>query len=99
MDVLKALYEFFPTAVYTGKCLVFVSDEWRVELTKHTNTDYSNINCSLPMVRVKIYKKALNGEFAPGHYEDFQLDSVGELANQIERYIQFAIGGSLRENA
>jgi hypothetical protein len=51
-----------------------------------------------PIIRVRMFKKALNGDFIPGHYEDFQLDSIGELANQIERYIQFAIGQNLREN-
>ncbi len=41
MNVLKLLYDYFPTAVYTGKCLVFVSEEWRVELTEHKNADFS----------------------------------------------------------
>ena len=32
-----------------------------------------------------------------GHYEDFQLPSLGELAEQIEKYVQMAIGTNLRE--
>ena len=41
METLKSLYEYFPTAVYTGKCLVFISEDWRVELTEHKDSDYT----------------------------------------------------------
>lgn len=99
MNILKLLYDYFPTAVYTGKCLVFISDSWRIELTAHKNTDFTRLSNELPLVRVRIFQKAINGEFVPGHYEDFQLDSLGELATQIERYIQFAVGANIRENA
>lgn len=99
MDILKLLYDYFPTAVYTGKCLVFISDSWRIELTSHKNTDFTRLSNELPLVRVRIFQKAINGEFVPGHYEDFQLDSLSELATQIERYIQFAVGANIRENA
>ena len=98
MDILKVLYEYFPAAVYTGKCLVFVSQDWKVELTEHKNADFSSLENKLPSVRVRIYKKALNGELISGHYDDFQLDSPGELAAQIERYVQFSIGCNIREN-
>jgi len=98
MSVLKLLYDYFPTAVYTGKCLVFVSEEWRVELTEHKNADFSQSGDRMPLIRVRIFKKALDGEFLPGHYEDFQLDSLGELGEQIERYVQFAVGCNIREN-
>jgi len=98
MDVLKLLFEYFPTAVFTGKSLVFISEDWRVELTEHKNADFSQLTSRLPLVRVKLFKKAINGEFVTGHYEDFQLDSLGELAEQIEKYIQFAIGANIREN-
>ncbi len=53
----------------------------------------------MPVLRVRIFKKALNGEFVPGHYEDFELHSVNELAAQVERYIQFAVGKNIREIA
>ena len=99
MDVLRLLYDYFPMAVYTGKCLVFISEDWRVELTEHKNSNFSQTSEQIPLVRVRIFKKALNGEFVPGHYEDFQLDSLGELAAQIERYVQFAVGQNIRENA
>jgi hypothetical protein len=98
MDILKLLYDYFPTAVNTGNSLVFISEDWRVELKEQKNTCYSGSAKSIPIIRVRISKKALNGDFIPGHYEDFQLESVGELAGQIERYIQFAIGQNLREN-
>ena len=97
METLKQLYEFFPTAVYTGKCLVFISEDWRVELTEQARTDFSGDN-QMPAIRVHIFKKALNGEFVPGHFEDFHLETVSELAAQIERYVQFAVGQSMREN-
>ena len=99
MGVLKLLYDYFPTAVNTGKCLVFISEDWRVELTEHKNTNFNQVEEKIPLVRVRIFKKALSGEFIPGHYEDFQLDSLSELAAQIERYVQFAVGQNIRENA
>lgn len=97
MVTLKELYEYFPTSVYTGKALVFISEDWKVELTEHQNTDFSKRSSGCPIIRVKIYKRALNGEFLQGHYEDFQIDSVNELASQIERYIQAAVGRNIRE--
>ena len=98
MEVLKLLYDYFPLAVYTGKCLVFISDEWRIELTEHKNTNFGQSGDQVPLVRVRIFQKALNGEFIPGHYEDFQIGSISELATQIERYIQCAVGKNIREN-
>ncbi len=98
MEVLKLLYDYFPMAVYTGKCLVFISDQCRIELTEHKNTDFGGPGDDVSVIRVKIFQKALNGEFIPGHYEDFQLESLSELATQIERYVQFAVGHNIREN-
>jgi len=99
METLKLLYEYFPTAVNTGKCLVFISEDWKVELTEHKNTNFSDSNRQIPLIRVRIFKKALNGEFVPGHYQDFQIEPLGELATEIEKYIQFAVGQNIRENA
>jgi hypothetical protein len=99
MGTLKLLYEYFPTAVYTGKCLVFISEDWRVELTEHKDSDYTKGATQPALIRVRIFKKALNGEFVPGHFEDFQLPSLSELAEQIEKYVQLAIGANLRERA
>ena len=69
-----------------------------MELREHKNRSFGLTESESPVIRVKILKKALNGEFISGHYEDFQIDSINELANQIERYIQFAIGRNIREN-
>ena len=93
----KLLRDYFPTAVFTGKCLVFVSEEWRVELTEHKDSDFSKDCTQASVIRVRIFKKALNGELVPGHYEDFQLESTGELAEQIEKYVQLAVGTNIRE--
>jgi hypothetical protein len=98
METLKLLCDYFPTAVFTGKCLVFISEDWRVELTEHKDSDFSKADVQPSVIRIKIFKKALNGEFVPGHYEDFQLSSLNELAEQIEKYVQSAIGANLREN-
>ena len=98
METLKLLRDYFPTAVFTGKCLVFISEDWRVELTEHKDSDFSKPDAEPSVIRVRIFKKALNGDFVPGHYEDFQLASIGELAEQIEKYVQSAIGRNIREN-
>ena len=98
METLRLLRDYFPTAVFTGKCLVFISEDWRVELTEHKDSDFSKTAAQPSVIRVRIFKKALNGEFVHGHYEDFQLASLGELAEQIEKYVQLAIGTNLKEN-
>ncbi len=98
METLKLLRDYFPMAVFTGKCLVFISEDWRVELTEHKDSDFSKAQGQPSVIRVRIFKRALEGELIPGHYEDFQLASLGELAEQIEKYVQLAIGANLREN-
>ena len=98
METLKLLRDYFPTAVFTGKCLVFISEDWRVELSEHKESDFSKADAEPAVIRVKIFKKALNEKFVPGHYEDFQLALLGELAEQIEKYVQMAIGRNIREN-
>ena len=98
METLKLLRDYFPTAIFTGKCLVFISEDWRVGLTEHKDSDFSKEKTDPSIIRVRIEKKALNGDFVPGHYEDFQLASLGELAEQIEKYVQMAIGTNLKED-
>ena len=98
MNTLKLLREYFPTAIFTGSCLVFISEDWRVELSEHKDSDFSKTAVGPSVIRVRIFKKALNGEFVPGHYEDFQLENPGELAEQIEKYVQQAIGANLKED-
>ncbi len=98
METLKLLRDYFPMAVFTGKCLVFISQDWRVELSEHKDSDFSKAAAEPAVIRVRIFKKALNGQFVAGHYEDFQLESLGELAEQIEKYVQSALGTNIREN-
>ena len=98
METLKLLSDYFPTSVFTGRCLVFISEDWRIELSEHKDGDFSKPGTESPIIRVRIFKKALNGEFVPGHYEDFQLESLSELAQQIEKYVQLAVGKNLKEN-
>lgn len=97
METLRLLRDYFPMAVYTGRCLVFISEDWRVELTEHKDSDYSRSESQPSIIRVRISKKAVDGDFVPGHYEDFQLASLGELAEQIEKYVQLAIGRNIKE--
>ena len=98
MKTLKLLRDYFPMAVFTGKCLVFISEDWRVELTEHKENDFTKSEGSPSIIRVRIFKRTLEGDLIPGHYEDFQLASLGELAEQIEKYVQLAISANLREN-
>ena len=97
METLKLLRDYFPMAVYTGRCLVFISEEWRVELTEHKDSDYSKEKGEPSIIRVRIFKRAMDGEMIQGHYEDFQIETLGELAEQIEKYVQMAVGVNLQE--
>jgi hypothetical protein len=45
---------------------------------------------------VKIFRNEA-GKFVVTHSEDFHLSEPGELAAQIERYVQFAINRNIRE--
>ena len=99
METLKLLRDYFPTADFTGKCLVFISEDWRVELTEHKESDYTKLSKPQPaIIRIKVFKKALSGELIPSYHEDFQIGSLGELAEQIEKYVQMAVGSNLKEN-
>ena len=97
METLQSLRDYFPTAVFTGRSLVFISEDWRVELTEHKDNDFSSVGGQPSIIRVRIFKRALDGDLVPGHYEDFQLPILGELAEQIEKYVQLAVGVNLRE--
>jgi len=52
METLKLLRDYFPTAVFTGKCLVFISEDWRVELTEHKDSDFSKADTEPSIIRV-----------------------------------------------
>ena len=98
METLKLLCDYFPMAVFTGRCLVFISEGWRVELTEHKDNDFSSLAGQCSIIRVRFFKRALDGDLIPGLCEDFQLSSLNELAEQIEKYVQQAIGVNLKEN-
>lgn len=97
METIKKLRDYFPTAVYTGRCLVFVSEDWRVELTEHKDSDFTKAGQQPSIIRIRLFKKAISGELIPSYHEDFQIASMSELAEQIEKYVQMAIGSNLRE--
>jgi hypothetical protein len=46
----------------------------------------------------KSEKHSIDGYFTPCFHNDFQLNSLGEFAEQIERYVQAAIGANIRES-
>ena len=98
METLKLLRDYFPMSVYTGKCLVFISEDWRVELTEHKDSDFSKSQGQPSIIRVRIFRRTMEGDLVPGYYEDFQLASIRELAEQIEKYVQLAIGTNIRES-
>ncbi len=94
-EVLQLLRDYFPTAVYTGTALVFISEESRVELTQRPG---SMANDGLiGVVRVKLFTRDNNGEFIPGHFEDFSIPDISDLAGEIEKFVQFAVGKNLKE--
>lgn len=94
-DLLKLLRDFFPTAVYTGTALVFISEESRVELTQRNGAMTGEFAC--PVIRVRLFTRDSNGEFLPGHYEDFQIEDISDLAGEIEKFVQFAVGKNIHE--
>ena len=93
---LKILRDYFPTAVFTGKALIFISEDSRVELTEHARGGLSD-DQAVAIVRVRLFAKNRHGEFESGHYEDFELDDIGDLAGEIEKFVQFAVGKNIRE--
>jgi len=98
MEILNSLYDFFPTAVNTGSCLVLVSEDWKVEMWEHRKRPLDSPENEKVFIRVKFFKKTLNGQWIQDQYVDFDFKSVNVLADQIERYIQFSIGKKYREN-
>ena len=93
---LKLLRDYFPTAVFTGRALIFISDESRVELTEHAMREMGS-NPAVSVVRVRLFSRMPTGEFEAGHYEDFQLAELSDLAGEIEKFVQFAVGKNLKE--
>lgn len=95
---LRILRDYFPVAVYTGKALVFISEEWRVELTERSKGGLPSEEAA-PTIRLRIFARGPEGDYIPGHYEDFDLPNISELAAEIEKYVQSAVGKNLKEFA
>lgn len=95
---LRILRDYFPTAVFTGRALVFISEDWRVELTERSKGG-PGLSSDQVIVRVRLFAKDANGEFLPGHYEDFEIQDIPDLAGEIEKFVQFAVGKNLKEFA
>jgi hypothetical protein len=93
---LKILRDYFPTAVYTGKSLVFISEDSRVELTEHARGALGGGD-AVAAIRVRLFSKDMQGEFVAGHYEDFELADIRDLAGEIEKFVQSAVGKNIRE--
>lgn len=93
---ISLLREYFPTAVCTGNALVFISEESRVELTEHQQGGFSG-EAAVPIIRVRLFARTDTGEYEPGHYEDFQLPDISDLAGEIEKFIQSAVGKNIKE--
>ncbi len=93
---LQLLRDYFPTAIFTGKSLLFISETSRVELTEHIHGGIGGSQ-SIVVVRVRLFNKNEQGEFEPGHYDDFELENISELAAEVEKYVQFAVGKNIRE--
>lgn len=93
---LVSLRDYFPTAVYTGKALVFISEESRVELTEQQRSHLAD-GKAVSIIRVRLFSKQSTGEFEPGHYEDFELADISDLAGEIEKFVQSAVGRNIRE--
>jgi len=95
-DVLKILRDYFPMAIFTGRSLVFISEDSRVELTECSSPAMTG-DKKLATVRVRLFAKNEHGEFEPGHYEDFSLPDISDLAGEIEKFVQFAVGKNIKE--
>jgi len=93
---LKLLRDYFPTGIFTGRKLVFISEDWRVELTEHPSRPVGPGEPAT-IIRVRLFRKSEMGEFEPGHFEDFELADISDLAGEIEKFVQFAVGKNLKE--
>lgn len=93
---LRLLRDYFPTAIYTGTLLVFISEDTRVELTEHKRGGMGSSDGAW-VIRVKLFSKTDYGEFTPGHYEDFELAEMSDLAGEIEKFVQAAVGKNIKE--
>ena len=89
---LDQLRERLPMpTVFTGQSLVCISQQWRVEITEQTSKDYAS-GSTRSSFRVRVSEKLDDGTYQAGHQEVFAIDDVGQLAEEIDRFITFAVG-------
>ena len=81
--------------VFTGQSLVCISQQWRVEISEQVSKDYATGN-TRSTFRVRISEKLDDGTYQPGHEEVFAIEDVGRLAEEIDRFITYAVGYSPR---
>ena len=93
---LDKLRERLPMpTVFTGRSLVCISEQWRVEITEQVSKDYAQ-NTSRSSFWVRLSEKLEDGSYQPGHEEVFAIADVGQLAEEIDRFITHAVGYSPR---
>ena len=95
-NYLEQLIEYFPTAVYTGEKLVFVSENWTVEVVEHIEQVFCSLGNSYSTIRVNVYKTPSEGYRWLVNSEDFVIKDCRKLAEQIEKYIENAIDSLIK---
>ena len=94
---LEILRDYFPAVIRTDdKKLIFISEDSKVELTEHARFGFSAEQC-VPTIRVRLFAKGTDGQYEPGHYEDFQIPDISTLAGEIDKFILCALGKNLKE--
>jgi len=96
VPLLKLLRDYFPTAVFTGRALVFISEENRVELTEQAQDNFAG-GTKQRFIRIRLGKRSPTGVYSSGHQEDFHQSELGELAAEIDKFVFSAVGKPLRE--
>ena len=91
-EKLSQLRERLPLpTVYTGQSLVCISQQWRVEISEQTSKDYA-AGSTRSSFRVRVSEKLDDGTYQPGHEEVFAIEDMGLLAEEIDRFITYAVG-------
>ena len=91
-EKLDQLRERLPLpTVFTGQSLVCISQQWRVEISEQTSKDYASGN-TRSSFRVRVSEKLDDGTYQPGHQEVFAIEDMGQLAEEIDRFITYAVG-------
>ena len=81
--------------VFTGQSLVCISQQWRVEISEQISKDYATGN-TRSTFRVRMSEKLDDGTYQAGHEEVFGIEDIGRLAEEIDRFITYAVGYSPR---